>query len=236
MGYPGSITTFGTKNAGDTIQPAHVNDLQTEVTALETGLLSGLQHPLAVAVGGITQSASTGGNSFAGPSTVASLSVTGGSTFTSRPVMPPPDVARVAVQTKQDLANDSTVAINWTTDVILTNASMHSTVTNPDRLSPVSTGIWVMAASIQLTNRMVVGASTANFRAQIEDSSGGVLARQHVADPGGSPNAVASVTLFAMKRIDSVAASPWVRVVASQHSASTNSIDSTHSFFHLYKL
>lgn len=40
MGYPTSVNSFTTKNTGDTIQPAHVNDLQTEVTAVETDLLA----------------------------------------------------------------------------------------------------------------------------------------------------------------------------------------------------
>jgi hypothetical protein len=37
--YPTSIVSFGTKSAGQTIQPAHVNDLQDEVVAVETELL-----------------------------------------------------------------------------------------------------------------------------------------------------------------------------------------------------
>jgi len=45
--YPNSAKTFTTKNAGDAIQGAHVNDLQLEVTALETALLTGgLAHNL----------------------------------------------------------------------------------------------------------------------------------------------------------------------------------------------
>src|SRR3990167_2607956 len=61
--YPGSVKTFTTRNAGDVIQPAHVNDLQDEVNAIESGLLNGTA-PL---------------NS--SNSTVANLSVSGGSTI-----------------------------------------------------------------------------------------------------------------------------------------------------------
>ena len=61
--YPTAAKTFTTKNAGDTIQPAHINDIQTEVEAIESGLLNGTA-PL---------------NS--SKSTVASLSVSGASTF-----------------------------------------------------------------------------------------------------------------------------------------------------------
>lgn len=62
--YPTSAKTFTTKNAGDTIQPAHINDLQDEVAAIENGLLNG-DAPL--------QSSN---------STFANLSVPGLSTFT----------------------------------------------------------------------------------------------------------------------------------------------------------
>jgi len=60
--YPTSVKTFTTRNAGDVIQPSHVNDLQDEVNAVEAGLLTG---PLTI--GGqikfpAVQSASSDGN------------------------------------------------------------------------------------------------------------------------------------------------------------------------------
>lgn len=39
--YPTAPKSFTVKSAGDTIQPAHVNDLQDEVAAIEGGLLNG---------------------------------------------------------------------------------------------------------------------------------------------------------------------------------------------------
>ena len=62
--YPTAVKTFTTKNAGDTIQPAHINDLQDEVVAIEQGLL-----------GGVSPFQSSN-------STLANLSVPGASTFT----------------------------------------------------------------------------------------------------------------------------------------------------------
>lgn len=62
--YPTAVKTFTTKNAGDTIQPAHINDLQDEVVAIEQGLL-----------GGVSPFQSSN-------STLANLSVPGLSTFT----------------------------------------------------------------------------------------------------------------------------------------------------------
>ena len=52
--YPTSAKSFTTKNTSDTIQAAHVNDLQDEVTAIEGDLVAGLP----VARGGTGQSAS----------------------------------------------------------------------------------------------------------------------------------------------------------------------------------
>jgi hypothetical protein len=47
MGYPTSVTSFTTKTSSDVIQPAHVNDLQTEIAALEDALLTtGAAHHL----------------------------------------------------------------------------------------------------------------------------------------------------------------------------------------------
>ena len=57
--YPTSAKSFTTKNTNDTIQGAHVNDLQLEVTAIETDLIAGL--PAARGGTGLT-AAGTSGN------------------------------------------------------------------------------------------------------------------------------------------------------------------------------
>jgi hypothetical protein len=38
--FPSAVKSFSTRSAGDTIQPAHVNDLQDEVAAIEQDILS----------------------------------------------------------------------------------------------------------------------------------------------------------------------------------------------------
>jgi hypothetical protein len=73
--YPTAVKTFTTKNTGDAIQAAHINDLQDEVSAIEGGLLGGTA-PL-------HSSNSTLANlSVLGGSTLASLQVSGDSTIT----------------------------------------------------------------------------------------------------------------------------------------------------------
>jgi hypothetical protein len=73
--YPIAVKSFTTKSAGDTIQPAHINDVQDEVTALEAGLLNGTA-PLT------SSRASLASLTVAGGSTLASLQVSGNSTIT----------------------------------------------------------------------------------------------------------------------------------------------------------
>ena len=74
--YPGAVKAFTSRNSGDVIQPAHVNDLQDEVAAIETGLLNGTAQ--------LNSSNSTLANlSVTGKSTLASLQVSGNSTLGS---------------------------------------------------------------------------------------------------------------------------------------------------------
>lgn len=49
--YPTAVKSFTTKASGETVQAAHINDLQDEVTAIETGLLGTLTHDVKVTTG-----------------------------------------------------------------------------------------------------------------------------------------------------------------------------------------
>lgn len=44
--YPNSVSAFGTKTNGQAIDASHVNTIQDEVTAVESGLLNGFAHDL----------------------------------------------------------------------------------------------------------------------------------------------------------------------------------------------
>jgi len=80
--YPTGVFSPALKNTGNTIQASHVNDLDTEVAAIESGLLVGLQHALVISTGGL--SVSTGSVNIGGPSSLATLQVNGTSTFAGR--------------------------------------------------------------------------------------------------------------------------------------------------------
>lgn len=79
--YPNSVKSFASRSAGQTIASAHVNDLQDEVNAVETALVTG---PINLQASTLASLSVTGGSTVAaltaGASTLASLSVSGGST------------------------------------------------------------------------------------------------------------------------------------------------------------
>jgi hypothetical protein len=69
--YPNSVVAFTTKNTGDTIQASHIDDLQAEVTAIETGLLNGTA-PLNSSNSTLVHLSVTAGMNIVGNSTLAS--------------------------------------------------------------------------------------------------------------------------------------------------------------------
>lgn len=235
--FPTSVKSFTTKNTGDVIQAAHVNDLQDEVNAIEAGYRNG-SAPLNAAGSTVTSLVVTGGSTLAsltvsGGSTLATLSVAGASTLAVRPVMPPPEAVRVHLADPLDLVNNTTLAVSWTQQAFAINASLHSTGTNPMRLTPQSTGVFCIAACLGPSNNH--SAATGMFFVQIEDSSGvlvGTAGGSFIS--GGSTRNGVSVT--ALKRFDSTAGdAQWVRAVAMNRDGTTNSV-STQSYFSMHKL
>lgn len=78
--YPTSVKTYAAKNTGDTVQAAHMTDVELEITAIESGLLTGTA-PLNSSNSTMANLSVTGGATFAavtlGATTLASLVVTG---------------------------------------------------------------------------------------------------------------------------------------------------------------
>jgi len=120
--YPTAVKSFTSKSAGDTIQPAHINDLQDEVAAIEGGLLSGTA-PLNSSRSTLASLSVTGNSTLAaltaGASTLASLSVTGACTLAS---------AQIAKSTVADLVVSGGLTVGASTFTSL--QAGNSTVTN----------------------------------------------------------------------------------------------------------
>lgn len=149
MGYPTSVFNPAVRSNGQTIDAAHVNDLQTEVTALETALLGTITH---------------------------SVNVTGASTFAVRPVTPPPDAVRVFLQSTAAVGSSAASTLVWESQSYLTNSSLHSTAANPERLTPQSTGIYQVTAQITVAG---AASATNTVQIAIDDSSNESIARHN---------------------------------------------------------
>lgn len=243
--FPTSAKSFAARSNGQTIDAAHVGDLQDEVNAIEDGYLNGSAR--------LNSSGST----------MVSLSVTGGSTFSSRVtfhalpyVMPSsggstgevltivstsgstmgvewrasgagaPEAVRVSLDDALVIAQDSTAAISWTQQTFVTNSSMHSTTTNSSRLTPQSTGVYLCSAQF-----LSLGGASTRVEAWIKDSSGGFVAFAEVRAAAAAEHAFA---LSGLKRFDVVGG---FVTAAFDPRSSTDSISSgAQAYFSIAKL
>ena len=203
--YPGAVKTFTSKadGAGNTINASHINDLQDEVNAIEDGLLNGTAPVNSSRI------------------TAASLSVAGGSTFVGVMSLPAVDAARLELAAALAVANNSTTAIAWTVQTLLTNSSMHSTVTAPSQVSFHSTGVYWCQATITWN-----AANSSQYVLAVEDSSGAIIAYDSYSQTSSVVSGGLTMTAGGLKHVALLGASPWIRVVV-RAIGSTNSVDAT---------
>lgn len=176
--YPGAVKSFTTKNAGDTIQPSHVNDLQDEVNAIEDGILNGTAPVNSSRI------------------TAPALQISAGSTFLQRPVMPPPEMALVFLQSTSALGSSGASTLAWGGETFVTNAAMHSTSVNPERLIPQTTGVYRFVAQVTFG----AAVSTGTFSVVIRDSSNANIGGMQI----GVSSAVSVLQAVGYKRFDAI--------------------------------
>jgi hypothetical protein len=160
MGYPSGAQSFTSKNAGDTIQPSHINDLQTEVTAIENALITG---PITLPASTLASLSVTGGSTFASDIKAASTAVSLGSVGTplkdvycsslyvgGSPVVSfVPAASKMRHSVNQEATNVTWVGVNWDTEVY-DSPGFHSTSVNSSRITLTSTGVYSIGALINL--------------------------------------------------------------------------------------
>lgn len=154
--YPTSVKTFTTKNTGDVIQAAHVNDLQDEVNAIEAGLRQGTA-PLA-------SSNSTVAALQAGNSTLGALTA-GVSTLTDLVVVANPPASRIFHSTSLQVPNATLVPMNFDSIEFESTTGMHSTVSSSNFfLYAPSSGIYQVTLNVRWNNFSTVGSRAAFLR------------------------------------------------------------------------
>ena len=195
--FPTSVFAPAARSNGQVIDASHVNDLQNEVIAIEDGYRN--------ATAPLNSSNSTVGN----------LSVLGGTTLAARPVMPPPDVVKVFLQSTVTVGSSAESTIAWTSQDILTNSSLHSTSVDPTRMIPQSTGVYRFDGSVVFSPN-----STGTRQIVLRDSSGTAFGTALASSAAGS----IVLSVFGIKRFDAVGG--YAVVSLSLAGASTLSLDS----------
>jgi hypothetical protein len=153
--YPNAVKSFATRNAGDVIQPSHINDLQDEVNAVEAGLLQG-SAPLnssnsTVANLSVTGKSTLVGNvQINGNCTVTGTLVAGSFSFSSVFTADAQPQCKVVKTSTQSIPNVTWTALTFQAQDF-NIGSLHSTGSNPSRITIQSTGLYVFGATVAST-------------------------------------------------------------------------------------
>lgn len=238
--YPATNPSFTTKQDGvDYPQASHINTIQEEVVAIGTALRTGLDHALTVNTGGFTVSSggatvSTGGLRVGGPSTlaalsatastVASLNVTGASTFAGAvtfgssvtftgviyPLVP---ACLLTHSASVSISSATWTGLNWDTEV-LDAQGMHSTASNSSRITFVdSTGVYHLAANVILSSL-----TTGHWLGRIRVNDTTTVAQVFVNPP--SAVTLAGLSLQATVRVSSTSYYATVQVQSLSQASS----------------
>jgi len=229
--YPTSVKVFTTKVADQVIDPAHINDIQDEINAVETGLLNGFAHdlvPLVDSSRNIGSSALQWKEGHFSSLYVAGAAV-GGAAGT-------PDAARIRLSTAVGIAAGpgSTVTVEWSTSQILTNSSMWDNGVNRAFVYPQSTGLYLCLVQLHLRGH-TAGISSRAGRIFVRDSSITEIGRDMLNVPI-STSAIARVS--ALKYFDVADGSTqYIQVEVENNNASSITIlGSNQTFVELVKL
>lgn len=129
-----------------------------------------------------------------------------------------PDAVYLELEATQQIAANTTTAINWTAQTAITNSSMHSTATNSERVTPQSTGLYWVQATVRMRE-----AGSTFVDVHIEDSSGTRIVHQDARVADGR----IGLTANGLKRFDVTGG--WVRAI-TRVVGSTNSLNFTEGY------
>ena len=192
--YPGAVKTFTSRSAGQTIDASHINDLQDEVNAIESGLLTG-SAPLVSS--GIT---------------AASLNVSGGTTLATLVVTTPSDAVQAFSAVTIGVAHNTLTAISFDSHRSTAGAALHSTGTAT--FTAGSSGWFLMRGSVLWNDN-----SSGQRQLGILKNGLTVIAQDVLVAPSVSSAALQHVTALA-----NFGSTDAVQLTAFQDSGSTASI------------
>ena len=232
--FPGAVFSAGTRSAGQTIGSAHMNAVQDELNALTDGYLNGTARLNSSAstlasldVNGnstLASSVTFGSIPYVMPSSggstgqVLTCISTSGSTMGLEwrdAVVSSAVYARVNASTSLQVANDALTVVSFNNNRTITPASVHSTTTNPTRLTAPSSGMYVISGGVRW-NSLSTGASRAVLGIRL---NGGTDIVTQTAGLAGTFTLTQNVTT-----LYNLAATDYVELTVEQNSGSTGSL------------
>jgi hypothetical protein len=191
--YPGAVKTFTNRSAGQTIEAAHMNEVQDEINAIESGILNGtatvtcsnatVQRFVAQGNAQLTNSSFSGSISVAGGSTMFALQ-SGNSTFSGTVGFPNGISATLSTG---DTHNWNPTGVSSAVVIRMTGNSSGSTLTG---ITGGVAGRWltlvnITAAAIVLSNNDAGSSAACRFilKAGADFSMGSHTAVQLWHDP-----------------------------------------------------
>ena len=166
--FPTSAVTFAAISNGAVIQATDIGNPRDEIVAIEDGYLNGTAR-LNSSNSTVANLSVTGGSTFAGTITFAS-SVT----FSTRITLSTFNISivpavKVTHSAQQNVVSDAWTGLNWDTQAS-TNAPMHSTVTNSSRITFVqSTGLYQVGTTVEWSTNVGLGGRV--LRLMLNDAS-----------------------------------------------------------------
>jgi hypothetical protein len=148
--------------------------------------------------------------------------------FAARPIEPPPHMALVYLPSTYTVGSSVSSTLSFRAQAILTNSSAHSTGTNPERLTPQSTGVYLFTAQVS----MQVGSSGVR-QVDLIDSSGVNLGINRVHTNGTDE---LSFQVAGYKRFDQLGGYVVVRFIATGQSTLSLSSGVDQNWFSMVKL
>jgi hypothetical protein len=155
--YPAAVWAPTTKNNGDTIQASHIDDVQAEIVAIEDGLLNG-KAPLNSSHSTVATLSVAGGSTFAGAVVMSQTLTVNGETFGAAP----PVVIATSSNALQ-LANNAWTSVTFETHEFISTSVFHSTAANPSQFVPPSSGLYQLTAHVQWAGVSSVGTRRMQF-------------------------------------------------------------------------
>lgn len=212
--YPAAVWAPTTKNPGDKIASAHIDDIQNEIIAIEDGLLNS-KAPLNSSNATVNTLSVAAGSTFVGSAVFSSNVTLSTGTLT---IAPGKRFACVLSHSAiQNVNSAAATGLNFDTE-ISNNGALHSTVSNSSRILFPVLGTYLIGANVTWSAGSTAG-SYRSLQVKLNDLTNLPPAQQAPNPSAAQPSAQCVVTLY-----QPASTTEYATIIVQQDSGSTMSI------------